>query len=93
MYDFGSSGYRFESYRGHLIIKELGYKELIKSEKKVVKQVFRVFYEPCDFRDANVELVEKKGGNADVKKHLYTITCRGSNYSMTAPPTAPDYSF
>jgi len=52
-----------------------------------------VFYEPCDFRDANVELVEKKGGNADVKKHLYTITCRGSNYSMTAPPTAPFYDF
>ena len=73
--------------------KELGYKELIKSEKKVVRQVFRVFYEPCDFRDANVELVEKKGGNADVKKHLYTITCRGSNYSMTAPPTAPFYDF
>jgi hypothetical protein len=72
--------------------KELGYKELIKSEKKVVRQVFRVFYEPCDFRDANVELVEKKGGNSNVKKYLYTITS-DQNSTITAPSTAPDYDF
>jgi len=65
--------------------KELGYNDLIKTEKQVVRKVFSVFYDAHDFRRATVKLKKKKNGNEEVKKYLYTLT--------TAPVTAPDYSF
>ena len=68
--------------------KELGYNELIATEKQVVRQVFSMFYKPCDFRRATVKLVEKKAGNTEVKKYLLGYTS-GDNISNTAP----DYSF
>jgi len=65
--------------------KELGYSELIKTEKKEVRRLFNMFYKTCDFRRAKAKFVEKENTNEEVKKYLYTIA--------TAPTTAPDYSF
>lgn len=65
--------------------KELGYSELIKTEKKEVRRLFNMFYKPCDFRRAKAKFVEKENTNEEVKKYLYTF--------VTAPTTAPDYSF
>ncbi len=65
--------------------KELGYNELIQTEKKQVKRLFNMFYKSNDFRRAKAKFVEKDNTNEEVKKYLYTIA--------TAPPTAPDYSF
>ena len=65
--------------------KELGYNELIQTEKKQVKMLFNMFYKSNDFRRAKAKFVEKDNTNEEVKKYLYTIA--------TAPTTAPDYSF
>jgi hypothetical protein len=73
--------------------KELGYKDLIKADAKVVRQVYNVFYKSHDFRGKEVKLIDKKEGSVEVKKYLYDLT-RGANvYSMTAPLTAPLYDF
>ena len=65
--------------------KELGYSELIKTEKKEVRRLFNMFYKTCDFRRAKAKFVEKENTNEEVKKYLYTF--------VTAPTTAPDYTF
>ena len=65
--------------------KELGYNELIKTEKKEVRRLFNMFYKTCDFRRAKAKFVEKENTNEEVKKYLYTF--------VTAPTTAPDYTF
>ena len=65
--------------------KELGYNELIKTEKKEVRRLFNMFYKTCDFRRAKAKFVEKENTNEEVKKYLYTL--------VTAPTTAPDYTF
>ncbi len=44
-----------------------------------------MFYKSNDFRRAKAKFVEKDNTNEEVKKYLYAI--------VTAPPTAPDYSF
>jgi hypothetical protein len=73
--------------------KELGYKDLIKADAKVVRQVYNVFYKSHDFRGKEVKLSEEKEGNNDLKKYLYSLTSGGNIYSMTAPLTAPHYDF
>ena len=68
--------------------KELGYDELIQTEKKQVKRLFNMFYKSNDFRRAKAKFVEKDNTNEEVKKYLYEIA--------TAPPAPlppPDYSF
>ena len=65
--------------------KELGYNELIQTEKKEVRRLFNMFYKPCDFRRAKAKFVEKENTNEEVKKYLYTL--------VTAPTTAPNYTF
>ena len=65
--------------------KELGYYELIQTEKKQVKRLFNMFYKSNDFRRAKAKFVEKDNTNEEVKKYLYAIT--------TAPPPPVDYSF
>ena len=68
--------------------KELGYNELIQTEKKQVKRLFNMFYKSNDFRRAKAKFIEKDNTNEEVKKYLYAIT--------TAPPAPlppPDYSF
>ena len=73
--------------------KELGYKDLIKADAKVVRQVYNVFYKSHDFRGKEVKLIEKKEGSVEVKKYLYDLTGGANVYSMTAPLTAPHYDF
>ena len=65
--------------------KELGYNELIQTEKKEVRRLFNMFYKSNDFRRAKAKFVEKENTNEEVKKYLYTF--------VTAPTTAPDYTF
>jgi hypothetical protein len=65
--------------------KELGYNELIQTEKKQVRRLFNMFYKSNDFRRAKAKFIEKDNTNEDVRKYLYTIA--------TAPPPPPDYSF
>lgn len=65
--------------------KELGYNELIQTEKKQVRRLFNMFYKSNDFRRAKAKFIEKDNTNEEVRKYLYRIA--------TAPPTAPDYSF
>jgi hypothetical protein len=65
--------------------KELGYNELIQTEKKQVRRLFNMFYKSNDFRRAKAKFIEKDNTNEEVRKYLYTLA--------TAPPTAPDYSF
>ena len=65
--------------------KELGYNELIQTEKKQVRRLFNMFYKSNDFRRAKAKFVEKDNTNEEVRKYFYTIA--------TAPLTAPDYSF
>jgi hypothetical protein len=73
--------------------KELGYKDLIKADAKVVRQVYNVFYKSHDFRGKEVRLSEEKEGNNDLKKYLYNLTSGVDVYSITAPLTAPLYDF
>ena len=65
--------------------KELGYNELIQTEKKQVRRLFNMFYKTNDFRRAKAKYVEKENTNEEVRKYLYTL--------VTAPTTAPDYTF
>ena len=65
--------------------KELGYNELIQTEKKEVRRLFNMFYKSNDFRRAKAKFIEKDNTNEEVKNYLYTF--------VTAPTTAPDYSF
>jgi hypothetical protein len=65
--------------------KELGYNELIQTEKKEVRRLFNMFYKSNDFRRAKAKFVEKENTNEEVKKYLHTF--------VTAPTTAPDYTF
>ena len=50
--------------------KELGYNELIQTEKKEVRRLFNMFYKTCDFRRAKAKYVEKENTNEEVKKYL-----------------------
>ena len=54
-------------------------------EKKEVRRLFNMFYKSNDFRRAKAKFVEKENTNEEIKKYLYTF--------VTAPITAPDYTF
>ena len=73
--------------------KELGYKDLIQADAKVVRKVYNLFYKSHDFRRAKVKLIEKKEGNKEVKKYLHDLTSGGYISSITAPYSAPFYCF